>query len=354
MTELGQATGERSRQEEDAITTTTSDRLSHLPDSIIHQILSLLDDTKSAVQTCSPVSLRNPVIDALKISYADEECYERRNRKLLARVIQYAASHGTQHLAIDVSKLPITLDIPDESFRFSQFFAPILNSNFKTLEFKGYVVLDSGMGSPGFHNVTTLELDGCLLGYDAIQEWDPDPFSNFPCLENLVLTDCNYGSIFDNGKMSLRISGLSLLSLKLVAMTDYSCKIEVFAPKLKFFGLCGWGLYKGFNGISLPSLEHAYVNVYGLDSKKLGRKELVERDLIPLFRSLSNAKSLTLHSRTILMLSEFYELLEQPSPLKRLKSLIVDGDSIPRKLIDYFLKGDMKTGDHPGLSIRRS
>ncbi|CAI0409676.1 unnamed protein product [Linum tenue] len=178
MTELGQATGERSRQEEDAITATTTDRLSHLPDSIIHQILSLLDDNKSAVQTCvlSPLwrsawkhvpvltfdgqsfhkyssfcwfvyrvlSLRNPVVDALKISYADEECYERRNRKLLARVIQYAASHGTQHLAIDVYKVPIAF--PDESFRFSQFFAPILNSNFKTLEFEGYVVLDSGMG----------------------------------------------------------------------------------------------------------------------------------------------------------------------------------------------------------------
>ncbi|CAI0408664.1 unnamed protein product [Linum tenue] len=378
MTELGQANGKRSRKEEDA----TADRLSHLPDSIIHHILSLLDDTKSAVQTCilsqlwrsfwkhvlvltlhrlsfqkyssfcryvdEVLSLRNPLINARKIIYTDKERYENRDRRLLIRVIQYAASHGTQLLVLDEDT--VLASSVEEDFRFPQFFAPILNSNLKTLEFRGYMVLNSGMGSPGFRNVTTLDLDRCVLYSDAEEEWDPDPFSNFPCLENLVLKDCYYGSTFYSGNRTLRISGLSLLSLKLVDMDDGS-SIEIFAPRLKFFSLSSQGPFKVFKGIKVPSLEHSYIKAYNFFHDKGGRKELVQRHLISLFQALSNAKALTLHSWTISVLTEFYELLEQPSPFKRLESLIVDGDSIPCKLIGYFLKGDMKIGHHPGLSI---
>ncbi|CAI0413396.1 unnamed protein product [Linum tenue] len=348
--ELGIA-GKRHREEEG--TTVPTDRLSILPEPILSNILSFLN-TKSAVQTCvlsrswrftwkhipvlnlrrdsfleycnfrrfvgKVLSFRYPH-NARKISYTDDEGSEDRDRIRLIRAIEYAASHDTEHLVIELK------DYAKENFRFSELFNSISNSTLKTLELGG-VALDRGFESPSFRWVTTLDLNRCMLSHN--KKWDADPFSKFPCLENLVLNDC----LCISGQ-SLMVSGLNLISLKLIDM-GFS-KIEIFAPKLKSFSLWSDGTPAGFSTFDLPCLDHAYIQVF--DPSMEGRKVLVEQHLTALFEGLRNAKSLALHSWTTQVLSDFDGFLEQPSPFTRLESLFLESKHLPHKVLNYFLKG---------------
>ncbi|CAI0491968.1 unnamed protein product [Linum tenue] len=192
--------GKRSREEDGHAT----ERLSHLPEPIIHHILSFLE-TKWAVRTsvlsrfwrCAwkhvPVlklysnsfqqyssferfvenilSLRHPftvrsmtyaVNDELELEEEDdeeeeeveEEDSEERIFNQFVKVIKYALSHGIQHLTFSLFYI---VDVQD-TYGFSDLFGTISNCNLKTLDLFG-VHIDGGFGSSGFSMLTTLELE---------------------------------------------------------------------------------------------------------------------------------------------------------------------------------------------------
>ncbi|CAI0413375.1 unnamed protein product [Linum tenue] len=351
--ELGLSRKSRSGEEEEE-----EDRLSHLPEPILHHILSFLD-TKSAVQTCVLSRLWRcawkgvPVLD---LSFRSFQQYPTFRRFILesgdvsmsVEVIQYALTHDAQHLVIKLENFGKL----NGSDRFSNLFGTILNCNLKTLELR-YACIDSGLGSCGFQLLTTLSLRLCSLASDQHEDF----FSSFPSLKNLVLIrckpwDCNSAGVDDNG---LKISGAQLLSLKLEYMKCF--KMEIFAPRLKFFSLLHKLESLSSIKLSIPSLDHAAILLDDWYNNAGEYKVRVAQRLIPLFQGLNNATSLTLDLRSIEVLSNISVLLaEQPSPFTRLKSLIVttysEQDSVPNELVNYFLKGSSSL--NPNVEFVRS
>ncbi|CAI0413376.1 unnamed protein product [Linum tenue] len=369
--ELGLSRKSRSGEEEEE-----EDRLSHLPEPILHHILSFLD-TKSAVQTCVlsrlwrcawkgvPVldlsfrsfqqypTFRRFVSNALslrynlnlrKVTYLNEDQHHdvySGDVSMSVEVIQYALTHDAQHLVIKLENFGKL----NGSDRFSNLFGTILNCNLKTLELR-YACIDSGLGSCGFQLLTTLSLRLCSLASDQHEDF----FSSFPSLKNLVLIRCK--RVDDNG---LKISGAQLLSLKLEYMKCF--KMEIFAPRLKFFSLLHKLESLSSIKLSIPSLDHAAILLDDWYNNAGEYKVRVAQRLIPLFQGLNNATSLTLDLRSIEVLSNISVLLaEQPSPFTRLKSLIVttysEQDSVPNELVNYFLKGSSSL--NPNVEFVRS
>ncbi|CAI0413384.1 unnamed protein product [Linum tenue] len=353
----------------------TADRLSNLPDFIIHHILSFLD-TKSAVQTsvlsrvwqCAwkhvPVlnvrsdsfqqyssfdrfvenvlSLRHP-FSVRSMSYAvyeheEEEGEDEEEKKFaqFVKVIKYALSHDTQQLAFTLSYVGEA----EYGYRFSDLFGTNLNCSLKSLEL-GHVCIDSGLGSSGFQMLTTLELVLCLLASD--QDGEFDPFSNFPCLKNLVMSHCRHLDIDMHGnERRLKICGPQLLSLELELVS--SSNMEIFAPRLKFFRLEHDLESLNFSKLTLPSLDDAVIMINDEVEFMEGNEGSVRQGVVSLFQGLSNVTTLQLDSVTIEDLSSIFEFLEQQaSPFTKLKTLMVKGDTVPYVLLNYFLKGSSST-----------
>ncbi|CAI0413374.1 unnamed protein product [Linum tenue] len=140
------------------------------------------------------------------------------------------------------------------------------------------------------------------------------------------------------GEKSLRIFGPQLLSLKLKDLLCY--KMEIVAPRLKFFRLLHDLESLVFSKLSVPCLGHVVFLVNDEDGFMEEDQKGAAQHLVSFFQGLNNATSLALNSYTIEVLSNISEVLEQqPSPFTRMKSFIVYADSIPYMLANYFLKG---------------
>ncbi|CAI0491297.1 unnamed protein product [Linum tenue] len=376
--ELGKMGNGRSGEED-----TTTDRLSHLPEPILHHILSFLD-TKSAVQTSvlsrawNRVWKHVPVLDLRRLSFLEYESFqwfvsmvldlryplslrklsyldncerckfnideesdsfisEFRDVGMCIDVIQYALYYDAQHLLIDLDN-----EFKDfhQSDKFTDLFGTISNCNLKTLELK-YVCINDGLGSCGFRVLTTLDLQLCSLASDQYEDF----FSNFPSLEHLILIVCqpwDYSNSIEDDR-GLRISGARLLSLKLNFMVCY--KMEIFAPRLRFFSLLHDLESLVFMKLSIPSLYHAAIAVEDWANFTKDNRECGAQRFISLFQGLNNVTYLSLDSVTLKALSKISDFLErqQSSPFTKLKSLILKTiggrKRVSDELVNYFIKG---------------
>ncbi|CAN1138700.1 F-box/LRR-repeat protein At3g59200 [Linum perenne] len=342
------------------------DRLSHLPDSVIYHILSFLE-TKYAVQTsvlsrrwrCAwkyvtalhfrsksfreyprfqiyvykVLTLRYP-LSVREVKFIDEGNSEVRNGTLFSWVILYAIFHGAQYLFVNL-KNPDSWESQTEYY-FSELFGTIPDCNLKSMKLNT-LVLDVGFRPSGFRMLRKLELFGCLFVSD--HEELIDTFSEFPCLEHLVL----YGGALENfaDDKIFRISGLRLLSL---SVTDtYFNKLEIYAPKLKYFYFVTSTDFVEFTKLNLPSLDYAEISVNHdecFDEECTVCSEYAKHGLISLLQGLSNVTTLKLGCFTAEILSYIPECLEQqPSPFARLETLSLRRDDIPDAVINYFVKG---------------
>ncbi|CAN0879062.1 Putative F-box/FBD/LRR-repeat protein At4g03220 [Linum grandiflorum] len=358
------------------------DRLSNLPESVIHHILSFLE-TNSAVQTSvlsrrwrstwkhlsvldfsdslcryrnnqrrfktyveKVLSLRYHQLNLSKVTFCDR--FVKLNKKpensLFARVSRYALSHGAQQLGILLHSRKHPSQNPS---------ADLLG--FDSDNCSGLKAL--GLQSFTFGNrfrwseFTALEnLELCWCTFFAGQEEViniVDPFSNLPCLKHLVL---NLFHIPENPDTKFRISGLQLRSLSLT--TGECHKMEIHAPKLKRFYLEYVNYLVDFTELTVPSLDHAHIRVHsltGYDYPKGDWNGHIKQHIIPLFHGLNNVTSFVLGYGTDQMLRDISDYLEnQPSPFKRLKFLIADSrsfsnDDVTSAALNYFLKGSSHT-----------
>ncbi|CAN1770569.1 F-box/FBD/LRR-repeat protein At1g16930 [Linum perenne] len=225
------------------------DRLSNLPDSVLHHILSFLS-TKSAVQTT-----------------------------VLSRRWRCVWKHVS------------VIDIRGDSFKYNQsLFRLISDCKLESLVLRDCTI-DTGFQSSGFgfRVLTRLELIGCtvLENHDDVI----DPFSKFTCLRTLELFDLSTSL----PRKVFRISGLQLISLK-IQYSQFD-KIEVYAPKLKSFAIVDQGGISEFSKFTLPSLEYADIWVeFGDDGDDY---EYASQHMISLFQGVNNAMSLRLESSTV-------------------------------------------------------
>ncbi|CAN1185149.1 Putative F-box/LRR-repeat protein At5g02930 [Linum perenne] len=260
------------------------DRLSDLPDSILHYILSFLD-TKSSIQTCI-LSRRwrcvwkyVDVLNFIRISLdeaKDDHQYERHVDQVLSlrsdcsrvrkvridcefhiyrmnlrdrvfdKIVKYAASHGVQELFI-YSRQSKTVDEVG-------LVCPCYQS-LKVLELSQASIDKAAFGLWScLQLLESLTLTDCCFNFgDA----SADAFANFPILESLKLVHC-----YDPG---IRYSFLKVTEPKLINLDIVSPgfnSFEIDAPKLQTFGLKShypYGTLPDLSKSNLPSLNHANI-----------------------------------------------------------------------------------------------
>ncbi|CAN0841145.1 F-box/LRR-repeat protein 13 [Linum grandiflorum] len=346
VSQLGKA-AKRARQEDEEEAVFAADRLSDLPDFTIHHILSFLD-AKCVVQTSvlSRVwrymwkhvpalsfrrdSFRNrhsfvrfvhtfmdlrSELGVCKISFVDEKASGKPSYKdMLGRVMEYASSHATQHLDIVLN--------PDNKYLYT--IGSTMSCNLETLELRNTIFpLPHHFGSSSVQMLTTLKLEGCYLKFGSREVFDL--ISNFPCLVNLVISDCIWSNVWYLCEtVSTKIIGPQLLSLKL----DMVGKTEIVAPRLESFHLkfavplCMD--FRGFSKLSIPSLVHADILVLERYIYFIRHdKERMEYYLDRLLQGLHNAISLVIRSDDDQVLKQICNYVNRNRHLfTRLKSFV--------------------------------
>ncbi|CAN1334917.1 FBD-associated F-box protein At5g18780 [Linum perenne] len=280
------------------------DRLSDLPDCILHHILSFLD-TKSSIRTCI-LSRRwrcvwkyVDVLNFSRSSFEDDLHFQQHVDQVLSfrsdhsiirkvkidynfgvylrgtmfdKVMKYAASHGVQELFI-CSHRSKTVDV-----------AGLVCTSYQSLK-----VLELSQASI---DKTSFGLWSCLQLLESLTLTDccfnfgdasADAFANFPILESLKLVHC-----YDPGIQSsfLKVTGPKLINLEIVSPGFNSFEID--APKLQTFGLKShypYGTLPDVSKSNLPSLNRANIELLG------NKHSLCTFSLVAAVISLSNVCS---------------------------------------------------------------
>ncbi|CAL1393399.1 unnamed protein product [Linum trigynum] len=341
------------------------DRLSSLPDHVLHHVLSFFDDTLFSVRTSvlssrwrslwkhvprltldtdffNSASSFARYVDGVLSSRLGGSNVDEINffhlrfsldKELFQRVVKFAASSNCQELIVCVGY--------DEILE-PHLFVPLADSNLRRLRFR-CSSLGTGFGSCAFSALRVLDLDDCCLPCGSAA--DLDPFANFPCLENLTLCGC----AMEDRQCCFKISGPRLVKLQISALC--CSKLEIFAPELKFFDITDIARSPILYQLALPSLDHGIISVH--DNGRVEKnKEEMKASCISLLQGLHNASSLNVHSHFLELLSSNYDFLEdQSSPFTRLKSLKVSPYFpefhymlLSYHVIKYFMKGSSRHG----------
>ncbi|CAI0375982.1 unnamed protein product [Linum tenue] len=359
------------------------DRLSHLPDNVIHHILSFLD-TKSLVRT-SLLSRKwrslwkhVPALNVLRKSFPNLLSFTKHIGRILAtryrsipvssitfdlcgdkwpgavkifeKIMKYAESHGggggLHHLSIVDDEMHfLTRDV------INVITASRHNESLKTLKFER-CCLQCGEFDMDFKLLTTLELQNCILQHNYTVE-SFDPFGNLPCLKYLKLIGCGV-YCEDTG---LKISGLELLGLEIESSNFYG-GYEVIAPKLKALYLRNTNHHPYLPKLNLPALDHANIRLsWHISYGNAASEE--DRAFMNFLGSLRNVESLQLRfdkARNIIGQEDHFPLnrikaLIKPEapPFTRLKTLrlqCVGLKKLPNihyEVIRYFFEGSLST-----------
>ncbi|KAK2441097.1 F-box/LRR-repeat protein [Trifolium repens] len=298
------------------------DRLSNLPDSLLHHILSFVN-TECAVQTCilstrwknlwkhlSTLTLNSSgfnnqknftkfvsrILSLREVSTVlhslDFEHNGITEPRLLKRIVNYAISHNVQRLRINIR------------CQFQYF--PTCVFSCRTL-----TSLDLFVGHPTIHKVllfpnsldlpalTSLSLksftfcvgdDGCV-----------DPFSTLNSLNSLIIRHC---SVRDRDAHNFCISSATLVNLTMESF-DY-CKVELSTPSLCTFVFNCIGAVPALcrSKSNLSSVKHVNIDVL------VNCTTEVSLTLLSWLVELVNIKSLMITSCTLKVLSFVPDLLK--------------------------------------------
>ncbi|OMP02312.1 hypothetical protein COLO4_11203 [Corchorus olitorius] len=366
-------------------TATSMDRLSNLPDCILHHILSYMNATYcvrtsvlskrwNRVWASLPVIkfeglyfnprptrrreyFRDLVLGFLNgrdhhapINYLgldlsgaydlDSHEYDL-DENFATNFLAYVDSHDIQHLAMVFS--PSHKKMPAEAFPKTLF--PCQLQSVKTLDLKYYdhhcpsnLELSP---SPAAQTLTTLRLHHCgFWGGNSL-----DPFASFVNLKELYLHSCR----FDHLGITFKITAPQLVRLdinlfKHVCMRwgfDDSLKLEIWAPKLQSFR-CYLNCPIHLSSLHLPVLENLEIKFMHASSMSHYTYFKSLEFLMNMFEGFHHAQSVKICANTIVLLrlAKPAALERRPFPFTRLKTLtIMDrDDNIPANVMAYFLR----------------
>ncbi|KAJ4837609.1 hypothetical protein Tsubulata_039298 [Turnera subulata] len=326
------------------------DRLSRLPNDVIHRIFYFLHDTRTAARTAVlskrwrnlwtllpdlsfryssdnflPYALLRrdqhcPVCSFYLFTYPESGDYA---LDLRDWAVAYAVRHGVCHLDLRHPHDGIRSIVPP---------ALLTCQTLKTLTLAAVDV--SELSSACFHTVTTLRLEWCGFHRGFF-----DVSAIFPNLADLRLDKVD----FDGGSQGLGKGGVMEVSgTKLVyfSMRKVCCdRVKLCAPNLVDFSwsIDASGVVSDFFEIDIPSLQRAQLLAYLPDD---GDK------LLKLLNGVgnANAESLTINARPIEVLVTARLFMNQTSPFRKLKSLklILESEGNRErfeKIKQYFLMG---------------
>ncbi|CAN0909898.1 Putative F-box/LRR-repeat protein At5g02700 [Linum grandiflorum] len=350
------------------------DRLSELPESILHHILSFVD-TKSSVRTSvlskkwTSVWKHVPILSFGRAEALSDLHFEQQVDRVLSlrsdsssihrvtvdfgfsqqvewvkelcdRIVNYAASHGVRHLCVQghpsfpAIKL---LSVPYQSL--------------KVLEFElTYIrITDIGLFS-GLQLLQSLTLTECCF---ALGHRVHDAFINYPGLESLKLDNCHFFERKSEARV-LIVNGPKLLNLEIFS-TDLD-RLEIDAPKLQSFTLeidSSDHRLPDVSKSNLPCLSRANIELmahkykFFAPASKSGtscKRQLLLDGCATLFKTLHNVQFLGLRVRALkLIVDVCNSAKDQSSPFNRMKVLnlkFLEGSlGIPDEVISYFFGG---------------
>ncbi|CAI0374520.1 unnamed protein product [Linum tenue] len=337
MAAAGNSDGSTRQSEENG------DRLSDLPDNILHHILSFLN-TNHIVQT-SVLSRRwrSQWGNVHALNFHAPHHRHIRQAKFREHVVQFLSRRGgpddssaaVSSVTIDVTNTvwELETDLFDTVMKYARTNLRRLGvhgSNLATFLYADFEKLAASLtahghheslealelarcslqdgdafGSVGFISLTNLELRGCTFSSCC------DPFVGIPRLNRLKLDSCSLS------RCSLKISGLELLSLEISGV--YSVRgIDVVAPKLKSFVFHGYSA-ECLENLELPSLDRAVVRVcWGDHRRGPDTAALIQKneEYMKQLRGLRNAKSLALRFDKIY----YWKWKEHEFPFNNMKS----------------------------------
>ena len=291
------------------------DRLSDLPDPILHHILSLLD-TKQAFQTCilstrwKNLPNHIPTLRLSSTGFNSFDSFIKSLSRILSllddsttlhtldfyhpddfldpdmvkNMVNYAVSHNVQRLRISVS-----CDIQQfQSCLFSSQTLVCLNLG-TTYGFQYHKILfPSSLSLPA---LTTLTLKGFYFRSD--NNGCAEPFSALNKLNTLIIRQCR---VLDAQILCISNTTLVNLTMHGYYLYNYRCKLKLSAPCLSNFAFTGTPNQKLC--VSHPcSITHLYLDVEDIVP--------VEEDFATLLSwllELANIKSLTVSSNTLQVL----------------------------------------------------
>ncbi|KAL2467711.1 F-box/LRR-repeat protein-like [Forsythia ovata] len=357
------------------------DRISILPDVLLHQIL-LLIDLKQAVQTCvlskrwrhlwatlaildfdfrrhairSGVDLSwshhheehmprfmnfaNQIISCRDINSSisnfrlSSSNFTSTNASFVEKWVDYVINHNVQELDIDAYHSPKPLKFPQSLF---------VCKSLQVLKLRHYfdsMIIPKPFSLP---NLKILHLDRFPFRDNDPFSFSKDPFSGFPNLEELILRRSEVSGLIISAP-KLRILELSFRGYN----PEFSSEVKmekIWTPMLNSFKFEGQVSLVCPIG-ELPCLEEVYFDLYPiLESPYTDSvKQKMPLNLTRMLQQLGNAKSVTLTLSTIEVLGMDSRLLEQnPSPFPIMKHLkVTERDHIidlPQNVMNYMTKG---------------
>ncbi|KAJ9549861.1 hypothetical protein OSB04_022404 [Centaurea solstitialis] len=356
------------------------DRLSSLPDELIHQILSCID-SKFAVQTCllsSRWKLLWTSMPSLNFSYWNfpslpkfskfvNHFLSHRNHQtevasvslnfhgaasqvFVRKIANYAFSHNVQELTVVCRipkrhhKFPLCLFSSQSLKRFTfncDYLAPCLTPT-----------------TPwDFPSLTSLHLRSVRL-CDENSKKSPDLFSKCVNLKNLTLESFFVDAVEGLDIVTPQLSNLTLIDSKRVQV------INLIAPRLENLTVINCSISylnapAGVSSLCYRGFRHAQLSKEGFHSlnkvticlssycSKTPYKEEDARRTINMLQEVHSARFLTLNADIVECISSFPELLSHlPSPFSNLICLNIDSGmrkdackvNMPAKARDFLLK----------------
>ncbi|CAI0439996.1 unnamed protein product [Linum tenue] len=350
-----------------------TDRMSHLSEDILLHILSSLDDTKTAVQTCSLLSKRWRYmwkdVRALNLdqnSFTSRERYTTFVRNFLSSRSDRApidklsftsnpsqnwrSSSGFDHRWVDHIHKSLEMFMDHAGRTGPDHYRPlrvlanmvasiVCHKHHESLELTGFTDVIQEGGGGGFRTLKALSLACCrdvdlgvvsrclpnltslVLSHDELifHDDDDDPFSIIPRLEFLKINQCRASTRSTTlPSFSFKVSGPQLLELEIRCWDEEKPVFGgVLAPKLESLCFGARVSWLKPRELSLPSLDHASVYLQYCPTTH-GDLGYWRHEVLELLRGLRNAESLDL------CLEDTSVYLPHDSPLNEWKQRIRD------------------------------
>ncbi|CAL1375730.1 unnamed protein product [Linum trigynum] len=332
---------------------TSPDRLSDLPDEVLHFILSCVD-SESAVRSGILSNRWRSLWKTVPVLNFDGESFNDDEQSFKRHVDRFLYLRSTT--LHEVRRVSV-LNCPGFDERSDVLTALFLSisrcgPSLETLNLKTVRLYTMAFAVPCsvFKVLTNLTLVDCCFDFSCWYQ-QGDPFAGFPVLKNLKLISCSCclddDDDPDDDEKCLEVYGPELLSLEIHAPFGFD-QIEVSAPKLESFTYRV--VIPDFSpviqvSLDVPSLQHANIMLWGYaDLDYEYAKEEANEQFSDMLLCLGGVETLSLQFDTLEALINACGLMKnQPSPFTRLKSLKLlysEGTvDIPPNVMHFFLDG---------------